>query len=124
MSFKVGDRVKCLQEYRSMDDINTSSLVYGSTHTVVEVSANTGNLNLGVKDTWWNASRFELVVEVPVNSLSAAFNMWKDDYMNNPQAYEASHDSAIRHLKEKLNGEEPSYGAVCAEVLIKYLEKV
>ncbi len=55
---------------------------------------------------------------------AAAFNMWMDDYMNNPQAYEDSHESAVRHLKEKLNGEEPSYGAVCAEVLIKYLEKV
>lgn len=55
---------------------------------------------------------------------AAAFNMWMDDYMNNPQAYEDSHDSAVRHLKEKLNGEEPSYGAVCQEVLIKYLEKV
>lgn len=55
---------------------------------------------------------------------AAAFNAWMDDYMNNPQAYEDSHDSAVRHLKEKLNGEEPSYGAVCQEVLIKYLEKV
>lgn len=54
---------------------------------------------------------------------AAAFNMWMSDYMNNPQAYEDSHDSAVRHLKEKLNGEEPSYGAVCQEVLIKYLEK-
>lgn len=53
-----------------------------------------------------------------------AFNMWMDDYMNNPQAYEDSHDSAVRHLKEKLNGEEPSYGLVCQEILIKYLEKV
>lgn len=50
--------------------------------------------------------------------------MWMDDYMNNPQAYEDSHDSAVRHLKEKLNGEEPSYGAVCAEVLVKYLNKL
>lgn len=55
---------------------------------------------------------------------AAAFNMWMDDYMNNPQAYEDSHDSAVRHLKEKLNGEEPSYGAVCAEVLVNYLNKL
>lgn len=63
------------------------------------------------------------VEEVEPN-YAAAFNAWMDDYMNDPQAYEDSHDSAVRHLKEKLNGEEPSYGAVCQEVLIKYLEKV
>lgn len=57
-------------------------------------------------------------------SYAAAFNAWMDDYMNNPQAYEDSHDSAVRHLKEKLNGEDPSYGAVCAEVLVKYLNKL
>ena len=55
---------------------------------------------------------------------AAAFNAWMEDYMNNPQAYEDSHDSAVRHLKEKLNGKEPSYGAVCAEVLVKYLNKL
>ena len=55
---------------------------------------------------------------------AAAFNMWMDDYMNNPQAYEDSQTIAIRHLTEKLNGEEPSYGAVCAEVLVKYLNKL
>lgn len=59
-----------------------------------------------------------------VPNYAAAFNMWMDDYMNNPQAYEDSHDSAVRHLKEKLNGEDPSYGAVCAEVLVKYLNKL
>jgi len=62
--------------------------------------------------------------QVKEPNYAAAFNMWMNDYMNNPQAYEDSHDSAVRHLKEKLNGEEPSYGAVCAEVLVNYLEKV
>lgn len=64
--------------------------------------------------------------EIPEKELNyaAAFNMWMGDYINNPQAYEDSHDSAVRHLKEKLNGEEPSYGAVCQEILIKYLEEV
>lgn len=55
---------------------------------------------------------------------AAAFNMWMQDYMSDPQAYEDSHDSAVRHLKEKLSGEEPSYGAVCAEVLVNYLNKL
>lgn len=62
--------------------------------------------------------------EKPTPNYAAAFNKWMQDFMSDPQAYEDSHDSAVRHLKEKLNGEEPSYGAVCAEVLIKYLEKV
>lgn len=66
----------------------------------------------------------EEVSEPTQPDYAAAFNMWMNDYMSDPQAYEDSHDSAVRHLKENLNGEEPSYGAVCAEVLIKYLEKV
>ena len=67
---------------------------------------------------------WKVIEEVKVPNYAAAFNMWMDSYMNDPQAYEDSHDSAVRHLKEKLNGEEPSYGAVCQEILIKYLEKV
>lgn len=64
--------------------------------------------------------------EIPFQELNyaAAFNMWMDAYMNDPQSYEDSHDSAVRHLKEKLNGEDPSYGAVCAEVLVNYLNKL
>ena len=54
---------------------------------------------------------------------AAAFNMWMDDYMNNPEAYEDSHGSAVRHLTEKLNGEVPSYGAVCAELFQEYFNK-
>lgn len=55
---------------------------------------------------------------------AAAFNAWMDNYVNDPQAYENSHHSAVRHLKEKLSGEEPSYGEVCAEVLVNYLNKL
>lgn len=55
---------------------------------------------------------------------AAAFNMWMQDYSNNPQAYEDSHDSAVRHLKEKLNGEEPSYGMVASQILQHYLEEI
>lgn len=59
-----------------------------------------------------------------VPDYAAAFNMWQDDFINNPQAYEDSQTVAIRHLTEKLNGEEPSYGQIAAEMLIEYLEKV
>lgn len=65
-----------------------------------------------------------VIEEVKQPNYAAAFNMWMSDFMSDPQAYEDSHASAVRHLKEKLNGEEPSYGAVCQEILIKYLEKV
>jgi len=59
-----------------------------------------------------------------VPDYAAAFNMWQDDFINNPQAYEDSQTVAIRHLTEKLNGEEPSYGQIAAQMLIEYLEKV
>lgn len=54
---------------------------------------------------------------------AASFNAWQSDYCNNPQAYEDSQTVAIRHLTEKLNGEEPSYGQVAAQMLIEYLNK-
>lgn len=80
-------------------------------------------VNIHVNKGRWKVVA-EKLPESPTPNYAAAFNMWMDAYMNDPQAYEDSHDSAVRHLKEKLNGEEPSYGAICAEVLIKYLEKV
>lgn len=65
----------------------------------------------------------ELKQEIAPN-YAAAFNMWMSDYMSDPQAYEDSHDSAVRHLKEKLNGEEPSYGMVASQILQHYLEEI
>lgn len=50
-----------------------------------------------------------------------AFNMWQDDFCNNPRAYEIASDTAMRHLKEKLDGKEPSYGAVAAQIFQQYL---
>ena len=103
---------------------------YGEHYRVKEVSGNDITVTLvdgRPLSGLYMKDSFEVVEEVfekPQPNYAAAFNMWMNDYMNNPQAYEGSHDSAVRHLKEKLNGEEPSYGAVCAEVLIKYLEKV
>lgn len=88
---------------------------------VVCYSRNKEDLN-AMLDTTAEALNGSTQVVQP--NYAAAFNMWLEDYMNNPQAYEDSHDSAVRHLKEKLNGEEPSYGAVCAEVLVGYLNKL
>ena len=85
------------------------------------------DLEGNIVDGCYDGNFFELIQKekfVKVPNYEAAFNMWMDDYMNDPQAYEDSHDSAVRHLKEKLNGEDPSYGAVCAEVLVNYLNKL
>lgn len=64
--------------------------------------------------------------EVPETTpnYAAAFNMWMNDFVNSPQAYEDSTTVAIRHLTEKLNGEEPTYGQVAAQMLIEYLNKL
>lgn len=55
---------------------------------------------------------------------AAAFNMWMDEYVNNPQEFESSYDSAMRHVSEKLGGKEPSYGEVAAEQFKQYLNKL
>jgi len=70
----------------------------------------------------YDEKAFVLANQAP--DYAAAFNAWMNDYISDPQAYENSHDSAVRHLKEKLNGEEPSYGEICAEVLVNYLNKL
>lgn len=113
---KVGDKVVCVSGYR--DHIKE-----GFIGTIEEISSiNTLRLvGYGVYD-WWDCTRFKVIHEQP--NYAAAFNAWMDDYMNNPQAYENSHESAVRHLKEKLNGEEPSYGQIAAQMLIEYLNKL
>lgn len=109
----------CEQQINYGQEWDGNILVFGGSREEVEATAERiiGELNY---------TGAELTVEsfIKNHNYAAAFNMWMDDYMNNPQAYEDSHDSAVRHLKEKLNGEDPSYGSVCQEILIKYLEKV
>lgn len=75
---------------------------------------------------WINSTDFLSTVKIVQKepNYAAAFNAWQDDFINNPQAYEDSQTVAIRHLTEKLNGEDPSYGQVAAQMLIEYLEKV
>lgn len=63
----------------------------------------------------------ELNKKAVKNDYAKAFNSWMDDFVNNPSEYESSQDSAIKHLKEKLNGEEPSYGQVCEQLFKQYL---
>jgi len=63
-------------------------------------------------------------VHQQVPDYAAAFNMWMDTYINDPQSFETSYDTAMRHVSEKLGGNEPSYGEVAAEQFKQYLEQV
>ena len=67
---------------------------------------------------------WKVLEEVKAPNYAAAFNAWMQDYINDPQAYESIYDTAMRHVSEKLGGYEASYGEVCAEVLVNYLNKL
>lgn len=54
-------------------------------------------------------------------SMPDAFNKWMDDFINNPSAYEKTTESALHHLREKLNGEPLTYGQSCEAILQAYL---
>jgi len=71
----------------------------------------------------WKIIEEDKAVIYTTDDYAAAFNAWQDEFMRDPQAFEDSHTTAIRHLTEKLNGEEPSYGAVCSVLFQEYLNK-
>lgn len=58
------------------------------------------------------------------NRYAEAFNMWMDQYVNDPKSFEDSYSTALNHVSEKLLGEEPSYGAVAAEQFKQYLNQL
>ena len=119
--FKIGDQVKVVEGYTWGD----YALVEGSVHTVTGTSDMADTVNLGVPTQWWGVHRFVLAnpPTYTTDDYAAAFNAWMNDFVNSPQAFEDSHTTAIRHLTEKLNGEEPSYGAVCSVLFQEYLNK-
>lgn len=53
-----------------------------------------------------------------------AFNKWMDDFTNDPKAFSETYECALKHLNEKLQGKEPTYGEVCSEQFTQYLEEV
>jgi hypothetical protein len=124
MKFKSGDKVVRIKSDWDVVRVGGVYIVRYQETDGVYLSDLQGKVLVGCYDPAY----FQLLVEVsatPVTpNYAAAFNTWMDDYVNNPQAYENSHESAVRHLKEKLNGEEPSYGEVCAEVLVNYINKL
>ena len=59
-------------------------------------------------------------MQMSKEDMVVAFNNWMQDYIDDPERFEKTSSSAIRFLKEKLNGKDPSYGEVCAELMFEY----
>ena len=57
------------------------------------------------------------------DNFEKAFNQWMDDYVNDPKAYRDILEVAEEHLKERLEGKEPSYGDVQAATFREYLKQ-
>lgn len=55
------------------------------------------------------------------DAYAKAFNKWMDDFVNDPDKFESTTSTALRHLRERNDGQDPSYGEVCATVLAEYL---
>lgn len=51
------------------------------------------------------------------------FNNWLDDYEKDPEKFEQTWTTVKRHMKEKADGDSPSYGLVCLGVLQSYSGK-
>lgn len=125
---KIGDRFKLTEtarcKYRGetgLADV-TYRLIAGDEAEIIGVGTDRIHTTNGV---FFYKTDIKLIhVETEQPNYAAAFNMWQDDFCNNPQAYEDSQTVAIRHLTEKLNGEEPSYGQIAAQMLIEYLNKL
>lgn len=54
---------------------------------------------------------------------ASAFNKWMDDYTNDPKAFEEIESAALRHLREQLDGRDPSYGESAAATFAEYLAR-
>lgn len=53
-----------------------------------------------------------------------AFNAWMMDYCENPEEFAKVEAEALKFLREKLDGKEPSYGDVAAATFEEYLKQV
>jgi hypothetical protein len=52
-----------------------------------------------------------------------AFNLWMDTFSNNPSEFDDDVISAHRHLQEKLNKQDLSYGESATATLMNYIKK-
>ena len=53
-----------------------------------------------------------------------AFTAWMEDYTKNPEEFAKIENEALKFLREKLDGKEPSYGDVAAATFEQYLSQV
>lgn len=58
------------------------------------------------------------------DAVAAAMNEWQRRYIENPEQFEQEWSSISRTLQERAEGEEPSYGAVCADYLIEIIRQL
>ena len=58
-----------------------------------------------------------------VTEYAKAFNLWMDEYINNPEQFIKTEEAAIHHLSERLGGKEYTYGDVAAETFKAYLSR-
>lgn len=129
--FKIGEEVVCVNDRSSVwYNLGDKHIVRGSPFKAYcedkEGYYDAYHVEAFYADSVWiDSTDFLPTVKIvqTAPNYAAAFNAWMNDYTNNPQAFEDSHTTAIRHLTEKLNGEVPSYGAVCAELFQEYLNK-
>jgi|GEM_PF-3527703 len=56
-------------------------------------------------------------------ALAAAFNSWMDEYVNHPERFSDTTAAALKHLRERIDGREPTYGEVSAATLKAYLAR-
>lgn len=55
------------------------------------------------------------------DALARAFNAWMDDYVNHPETFTSTTATALAHLRDRIDGREPTYGEVSAATLKAYL---
>lgn len=55
---------------------------------------------------------------------AAAFNQWMDDFVNHPDKFQSVTETALTHLREKLDGRPPTYGESSAATFEAYLNLV
>ena len=56
-------------------------------------------------------------------ALAAAFNAWMDEYVNHPERFSNRTADALKHLRERIDGRELSYGELSAATLKAYLAR-
>ena len=62
--------------------------------------------------------------KVVAEILAKAFNRWLDEYENHPENFEQQWATIRRHLKEKAEGVEPTYGEKCVGMLNFYIDEL